>query len=305
MPMMPIEQANFLERMRQAEEERENRAKAENEMGKAADAFFKAQALSGGDPWGKLGVTESEYYNLAPGNRAAMSKGLILAQHYAEQESAAKLRTKQAEDTMEFYRNLPRQVGSRLTESALQRGLAGWRETLGEWSQPNATTPTPTDVRQLTSRYPGAGLDPVISRTVMGGMPTDEESQLPMQEGRTQSGTPYVRLKNTFMFDPGYVGEQRQGNALELADRRAQPRPVAPSGAKPVVLNGIHYLEDEEGNLFRVPQPRAEDPLTVMLRERLAGGGATNSSPAAVAPATNQTVMRFRKNPKTGKIEQY
>lgn len=165
---------NFIEKLQEHQERRENQAKAEDQMGKSADAFVNALVLNGNEPWDKLGVTEDEYYNLGANQRAGMVKGLMLAEEYQNQLATAKAANqqredtaKQREDTAAFYRELPLQPARRNAQTAMQNGVGGILDTLAQWSQADSTSPNAEDLRSTVARHPYAGLDPVIARSVM------------------------------------------------------------------------------------------------------------------------------------------
>lgn len=81
-----------------------------------------------------------------------------------------------------------------------------------------------------------------------------------------------------YTVSPSAKAEAGLDARLKEIEARLAPKAIAPAGAKPVVLNGIHYLEDESGNLYKVPQPRPENPLTELLKP---GGSNAPAKPAA------------------------
>jgi hypothetical protein len=125
-----------------------------------------------------------------------------------------------------------------------------------------------------------------------------------VKEGKTSFGVPWMTYGHTMQAFP-------QANALEAGPTESDDGNFFWNGKawlprKPVPEPGAEPLTSPDGKFYwngtRWVAIRPEDPITVMLRDRL-NVGKTNAP--ASAPAASVPALRFRKNPKTGQVESY
>lgn len=280
-------------------ERRENQAKAHDEMGKSADALVKSMDLQGQDPWAKMGMIESEYYNLSPTDRAGVAKGLILGQQYQASDAQEQIR-RTGERDQAIFRDVLQNYGQRPAAPALD----GETDTPGYGQVPGSAPDL--DPKDFLIRFYQAGgsarggewASQAFKNLTGKGSPEDNNTP---PEQTDVGGVPYVWKRGSREFQPraDYGLGVKQDNALEIL--KAKEKPAAEPGEQPITSpDGKFYWSGTRWVAVPVADP-AKAELADMLHR-----GNTNA-PAGRAPANDPAsapVLRFRKNAQ-GKVESY
>jgi len=284
MPVMSLKSADFLERIKQAEQERNDKAAAQAQMGKAADSFIKSMELSGEDPYAKMGMIRGEYDNLHPLQRAGAVEGLMMAQKYATQ-------TQQAKAAGE----VGPAIGFAADAMSPKMTTENWQSYYDTTSQeqPNPV-PTPGMTReqaisQVMQRYPNAAASPNFNDSWKALMDYSGRGSADSQppEQTDVGGVPYVWKRGSREFQPraDYIPGVRQTNAVNLLHEK---QVAAPTGEGPKIsADGKFYLKGNEWVSIRSDPNAAMSAITEQIAAVRRGTNAPSAKGAAAPAADN------------------
>ena len=281
----------------------------------ARDALYHSTPSVGDKAPKIMGYTDLEWKSMSSRQRVNVGQGFMqaLAAQKIQQEMASA-------QTMQRYHDMMT-AGAMQSQQASQQAGGALSDYANLLNTSAPLMPRPGMIDSTTGNYtPAAALAQSLrGRPLATASPqfdnslqafaklagSGDASRYTVKEGQTATGTPWVTYGHNFQFDPSATQQLKSDSQIKLLEAR-----LAASENKNLLPPGTKLARDESGIVVATtPDGFIKtlghiNDLQALLGGLTGGGGGKEPSGKSPAPAA-APALRFRKNPKTGAVEQY